>query len=818
MKNLNIKIYITLITLCIAIYNINQNFTKAMLEIFNEYNYFIFTYLCSIHLLVRFVSGKSFDLSKAKHALESIKHTSTYFLAIPLALTLLFNEILIFHYIISLDFIPNPLLSKIIYFSSAPILLFSILLSSLIIYGSVMAPVMIQTKIIIDIFVLCCLSILLGWSLDFINIYTTSSILFLISIVFANFLVLIKCKTHNINIKYILLVNKFGPAIHHILIATNILILIIYLLPKSTDFVDPNWSLILLTTVVLFYLLKMRSHEIVERKRRFFTDNLLLIIAIFLISLKNPISYEPGHYSFILLPVYSLIAGASPLVDINSQYGIGILYFISSYFWWNPLLVSFSSMAVLVNILNIVFYILLLYIAWKLTNKSRLQSIILVLLIIFNRFTQYGSPEDYPSTGALRFGLPYIILYSHFFGNINSNYLNFSVVRVICIAVSSIWSAEVFVWTLACELTIQAIYEISRKFLNRLEISIRRLVIYVGKIIGIIFVAHTILYIDIFRRSGKYPDWRHYTEFLGVYGEGFGFSTPDVRTVFPILYILLCCTIIYLINEILISTDVVYNIRSVAIVIGAAALGLLQMSYYVFRSHSNNIYHIMWPPSIILLFWLSRIISDGRLKAWTARARFDGMLAFGLAFVLVTAGTGVATRDNSEFNKIVNTLINKNITQSSLYDELLPQFGIHAPAGEAKKLRAMVESVYRNEDWGPVVIAEPDLVASAFLGSGRRNMIALPYEPEDNLINSGREAALASIEKIPLQSKIIVSFRNMSLLRSRILERLCKRGQMSLIEKNDFLYLVRLEKVRENGEAKLSDICRNPGQYNYKLE
>ena len=97
-------------------------------------------------------------------------------------------------------------------------------------------------------------------------------------------------------------------------------------------------------------------------------------------------------------------------------------------------------------------------------------------------------------------------------------------------------------------------------------------------------------------------------------------------------------------------------------------------------------------------------------------------------------------------------------------------------------------------------------------------MIALPYEPEDNLINSGREAALVSIEKIPLQSKIIVSFRNMSLLRSRILERLCKRGQMSLIEKNNFLYLVRLEKVRENGEAKLSDICRNPGQYNYNLE
>ena len=810
--------YTILLVAFIIIYNINENLNIISSLISNVDIYIIFTYCCSIQLLVRFARGGRYDLYEVKRALASLGYVSTYFLAIPLAITLVFNEIIIIHNIIGISVTPNPTLSKIIYISSAPILLLSILLSCLIIHGSVWSPVSIQIKLITDFFFLSIFFLLWAWSLDLINIYKLSSLFLFISVACINVIIPVNSKYNALNYMYNTIINNVGSLIHHIILYINIIVLIFWLLPKSTDFVDPNWFLILPLAFFIFYFFRRKMRDIVVRKRRFITDNLLFIIFIFLISLKNPISFEPGHYSFILLPVYSLMVGASPLADINSQYGIGILYFISSYFMWNPLVVSFKSMALLVNILNVKLYILLLYITWKITKIFYITCSILVLLIIFNRFTQYASPEDYPSTAALRFGLPYIILLSNLFGNIKSNYMKVSFVRAVCIAVASIWSAEAFIWTLACEFTIQLVYKSLHRFVYRSETAVRKPLTYFITISGIIVLAHIALYIDVFRRSGQSPDWRHYIEFLSVYGEGFGFSTPDVRTVFPLFYILFIFTIIFLINEIITRNISLHDAESVPIVIGMAVLGLLQMSYYAFRSHSNNIYHIMWPPSIIFLYWLSRIATEKPFKQWMARAGVDGILAFGLAFLAVTAGSGVATRDNSEFNKILSIIINKNIIYTSIYEELVPHVGIHTPSGEAEKLRVLVEAFYRDEDWGPAVIAEPELVASAFLGSGRRNMIALSYEPEDNLINVGRETARLSAQKVPLKSKIVISFRNISALRNQMVEILCKRGHLSLIERVDFLYLVRLEKLRRERESNSSDICRNPRQSYNKIE
>jgi hypothetical protein len=118
-----------------------------------------------------------------------------------------------------------------------------------------------------------------------------------------------------------------------------------------------------------------------------------------------------------------------------------------------------------------------------------------------------------------------------------------------------------------------------------------------------ILVAHAGFSVAIRVTSGLWPDWRHYTQYLSLYADGFGFWVPGVTD--PWSIVILTCVLgrAWAIDQLVRTDDIsplkFHHARMVLVV---SAAGLIQFTYFVYRPHPFNLFHIMWP-SVVLCVW-----------------------------------------------------------------------------------------------------------------------------------------------------------------------------------------------------------------------
>ena len=562
------------------------------------------------------------------------------------------------------------------------------------------------------------------------------------------------------------------------------------------------------------------------------------VAVMLLLVLNTRMLVDIHHQSHFLMPVVDLINGKSLLADINAQYGVGVHYLIGMLFLWNPLLISFPAFTFVTNLGELALAAGLFALVGRVSRWSATNVLLLGAAMALHRFGNVASPSAYPSTGAIRFGLGWLAIACLTSRRLRRHPRAGAACLGLVAGLASVHSLEVFIYTTAlvvCGLGMEwmrhqvsgdgsGVIPVGRVTYPRFALVPSAVAVGAG-IVGF----HVALLLDVVRRSGHLPDWRHYTQYLSVYDGGFGFVPPEVRSPWLAMF-LVCAITLIVIGAQWVSrlTDAV-DADAVPVaetVILTAAYGMLQFSYFAFRSHPNNLYHLMYPVAIIAVYWLHRLQQRG-MGLW------DGpmmpLVAGAIVAVSVVLARGASVALASYGSTGIGWLQAKYTQGVGPVMPVVPTFAegirttLYPPVGDdVVELRSLVEGyipspsplIDRRSAWpspSPLIdrrsataptgnvdgriamIIEPDLDPRARAGTTIVNRLPLSLMTQDAYIPVGREAALQSVRDLPMGSLLIVDQPDLiGDLGGAMAGVLCERGALRVIEKRTRIAAVRL--------------------------
>jgi len=326
-----------------------------------------------------------------------------------------------------------------------------------------------------------------------------------------------------------------------------------------------------------------------------------------LISLTVFLVFDPGftydrhHQNHMLGPVADLMNGKAPLVDINCQYGVGIIYFLKWMFAWLPF--SYQGFNFLVTLTYLGLYIMVYVLLWYLLKSVPLAIFTFLIVLTTNFLATVGEAAAYPSIGALRFGLPYFILLSAILRNTQprSRQVSFAIEAAV-VAVASVWSFETFVYTIATYLAI-VVYEWTAGYSNILQL-LASIVKRLSGVVVLTFCVHLWLAWDIHSRSGQWPHWAYYLDYLFLYSTaGFGGMLIAPWTPWLLFIMIPLMSLLAIFHKMFWSgaknCPLEFNL-----IVGLCGLATVQFTYFLGRSHPNNFFHISIPVICLAAFWL----------------------------------------------------------------------------------------------------------------------------------------------------------------------------------------------------------------------
>ncbi|MGI8426578.1 MAG: hypothetical protein ACR2FO_05335 [Actinomycetota bacterium] len=349
--------------------------------------------------------------------------------------------------------------------------------------------------------------------------------------------------------------------------------------------------------------------------RRTFDAIVLAGLALALISMGPPI--DKHHHDFYLGSVNDVLRGKLLLVDSFSQYGVLVMHFLAVMI--APFGLSYSSLGALVTFFLFV-QVGIIYVLLRLLLRSRLVPLGFTLLIVLvNVYGQINYPSAYPSVGPLRFLPPYFLLLAVLLRERWPKYLKWLMAaELLLVALTSLWSFETFVYTVA---TYTGIVLFEAAGSRRPRAHLMRIFAAAGGVITLqaLFATGTFL------ASGTWPRWGIYLSLLRLYSvQGFGSLPIDPWSPWALVASIYFLSILALIS---LATRAGSGEKSrrqleLSVVSGLTAMGIANFSYFVGRSHPNNLRHICIPAVMLTAYWLvkARAQKGGQSRsfAWGA--------------------------------------------------------------------------------------------------------------------------------------------------------------------------------------------------------
>jgi len=361
---------------------------------------------------------------------------------------------------------------------------------------------------------------------------------------------------------------------------------------------------------------------------------ILLAIALCILDITPTI--DPYHYNYYLGPVNDILNGKTMLVDINCQYGVGIVYFIALIFELLPIPLNYQGFSLVLNILLVAQYALV-YLLVRHVLESRPAAITALILAL--AATYYSQEYTLPSTGPLRFAIPYVLLAILAVRDRNNPRARITVYALIGLA--ALWSFETFIYTLTTYLCVEC-YALLRSS-HGLRHKLRHLVPLLGGPCITIAFCHLALALFTYLRAGVWPEWDHYFDYIFLYStKGFGQLPIEAWHPWALYVAVYFLSLILLLYKALSASS--NDAGPYPFIAGLTGLGIAQFTYYLGRSHPNNLYHICIPLICLVVFWLVSMQRDTR-RVPLAFARSATYCFFAAAcLLLISVGSEFATR------------------------------------------------------------------------------------------------------------------------------------------------------------------------------
>ena len=163
-----------------------------------------------------------------------------------------------------------------------------------------------------------------------------------------------------------------------------------------------------LVTLLVIAVRSLRISVSPSRIVRRAIDVVILISTVLLVS--NVTGYGSAlryDYDFFLGPVNAMRHGHPLLVDTFSQYGVGIFYALAGAFHVVPL--SYGGLQFILCVAYAVEFAIV-YTVLRLACRSQLVAVLGLAAAIVANLVVWPQVIAYPSTGPLRFGLPWVVI------------------------------------------------------------------------------------------------------------------------------------------------------------------------------------------------------------------------------------------------------------------------------------------------------------------------------------------------------------------------------------------------------------------------
>lgn len=357
---------------------------------------------------------------------------------------------------------------------------------------------------------------------------------------------------------------------------------------------------------------------------------------------KNDVLYYiVPNYNPIVAPINDVLGGKTLLVNINSQYGVLMIYALSVLFKFIPL--SYTAFFWINFIVTITGYILLYFIMKRLAGWGALLGIFLILE--HHHFSQVLPILHFSQVSFLRFGwwvviLAYLVLikkntYHSWIGNL---------LEYLLVGIAVFWGFDVGIYVLGAYLSysVVSIFLEKRSFGQKVQDASIRLL----RLCFVLFMFYLAISLFTIIRAGTFPDWSMFTGTASQFANGWGMVKMPafgIHILFLLSYLLVFAFIFY---RAIIGRNPSTKEESSRLPIMAfvTAYGILQFSYYVGRSVPGNLHHIILPMILIGCIVVTILIKQINERRIILKGRFQLMsVSFALLiFIAFSITTTIA--------------------------------------------------------------------------------------------------------------------------------------------------------------------------------
>ncbi len=373
----------------------------------------------------------------------------------------------------------------------------------------------------------------------------------------------------------------------------------------------------------------------VERRRTWISSGVFVFIALILVlwfpqtpegmNGNSPSDFATlwrGHYMFFLGPVEGILQGRSPLVDVNSQYGVGVVYFIALVFKLGLVDRSTHGLAHIICALEVLRYFLL-YAALKRITRSVWPAVLFLALGLANNFYEHlWSVIRLPNQGPLRFIAEYTLIVGLAFqppGRLSRRY---QIGLLGLVVLGTLWSLDMAVATLGAYLGTRALVAVVT------NPTFRARAYAFGRDLGVaaatVASALALLALYVRASAGAWPIWSRAFEYAAYYRTWTYWTEPmDTWGAWLPVGLVYLASIVAVLQRMDASVEA-------QTVLAMSLVGIADMNYYVGRSYLDNLAAVSLPAIFLSCYWFSRLQREA-----TGAFRFAGSTAAFAAALLV---------------------------------------------------------------------------------------------------------------------------------------------------------------------------------------
>jgi hypothetical protein len=518
----------------------------------------------------------------------------------------------------------------------------------------------------------------------------------------------------------------------------------------------------------------------------------LIIVLIILACLDASFSIHLHQQGFYMGPVNRVMNGGLLLVDTFCQYGVAVIYFLAFLFkgGWAPF--SYQGFSFIISIISILHFCCVYLLLIKLIKNRLYALLMMIVALLLGVYGTMGVMQAAPSTGPLRFGLPYMVLVLILIRRGFQKPHRLTMIwEYFIVGIASLWSFETFIYTLFMYLGICLFESFEAVADDRpvLRALFYRLVFLLGTIVScqLLFILFT------YAGSQKFPDWSSYFDFIRIYSTGeFGtvLIEPWSPWIFP-LAIYFTSLMVFLFRNVYLKNKGNDSTESL-LIFGLTIFGIVQYTYFLGRSHPNNLYHISTPAVIIAGYWFIELIQK---KHFPLLFRLAMKYVFFAACTLIVLSTMECFAFKYRHNQTGLRLAVDNMTAAfsgrshdRFWDTL--KVLIHKQEENPQVIEAAYFiHKYTQEPQDVVVLLQTENTTETLITAGRKQLFPLNDLEEDVILPSLRKKILTYQHDLKVGDMIFV-LKNPSAygdikkspLQIQLIDRLCHEFAFQVVE------------------------------------